>query len=89
MEAIVAIISFITLIVFFVMSSNIGSLKKLAEKQVKQNDYIIKILKINTPSEKLNEVDDAEKQIASKRDGDTTKITSPEEIFRRRKLLGG
>ncbi len=85
------IVGFIALIVFFMMSANIGRLKKLAETQVKQNDYIIEILKINTPSDKLKEVDDAEKQRKSKMwDGkDTTEVKSPEEILRRKKWLEG
>lgn len=45
MEALLTgIISIITLIVFFVMASRIGSLVAIGKKQIQQNDAIIKIL---------------------------------------------
>lgn len=47
-EFITVILSIIMIIVFFVMSSNIAEIKSLTQKQVRQYDEIIELLKRST-----------------------------------------
>ena len=53
METLSAGIGLVTIVVFFVMSSNLGQLKRLAEEHSNQNREIIRLLRLNTPQDKL------------------------------------
>src|SRR5260221_1109135 len=81
---IAAIISVIALIVFFVMSSNLGDIKQLARRQVRQNDDLIRLLnKLVNPNQKsIQEMIDAGEMVYLKHDETLFRIEKAGETVR-------
>lgn len=48
MDYLIGLLNLIMVIVFFVMSSNIGKIKRMNYRQIQQNDQLIELIKRST-----------------------------------------